>query len=156
MNGTTYEKGNVSESLVLSAYLKAGFTVSIPFGTGAAYDFIVDAGTRFFRIQVKTGRFRKGCVIYNTKRRMREASPYATRSYTDAEVDNFASYYPPTDAIFVVPRRICGSEGCLRLDPVNNGQQKFIRWASEFSWEEHVKTLAQLLTETISDVEKWP
>lgn len=33
-----YELGNISESIVLGAYLDAGFTVSIPFGTGASYD----------------------------------------------------------------------------------------------------------------------
>lgn len=39
-----YQLGNKSESMVLSTYLDAGFTVSIPFGTGASYDLVVDAG----------------------------------------------------------------------------------------------------------------
>jgi hypothetical protein len=39
-----YELGNLSEGVVLSAYLRAGFTVSVPFGTGASYDLVVDAG----------------------------------------------------------------------------------------------------------------
>ncbi len=50
---TTYDKGNVSEGIVLSAYLKAGFIVSVPFGTGAPYDLPVDTGSQLCRIQVK-------------------------------------------------------------------------------------------------------
>lgn len=49
-----YELGNKSEAVVLTAYLDAGFTVSIPFGTGGSYDFIVDSGIRLYKIQVKT------------------------------------------------------------------------------------------------------
>ena len=33
-----FELGNYSESVILSAYLKEGFIVSIPFGSGASYD----------------------------------------------------------------------------------------------------------------------
>jgi hypothetical protein len=50
-----YQLGNKSESIALSAYLDAGFTVSLPFGTGASYDLVVDAGgQRLYKIQVKT------------------------------------------------------------------------------------------------------
>ena len=34
----TNGKGNLSESKVLTAYLEAGFIVSLPFGGGAPYD----------------------------------------------------------------------------------------------------------------------
>lgn len=33
MRQTTYDKGNISEAIVLSAYIQAGFNVSLPFGT---------------------------------------------------------------------------------------------------------------------------
>jgi PD-(D/E)XK endonuclease len=141
MKVTTYDKGNISESIVMSAYLKAGFTVSIPFGTGAPYDLIVDTGSRLYKVQIKTGWFRQGCIIYRGDRRMREAHPYATRPYTETEVDYFAIYYPPVDSIFVVPFKVCGATGCLRLEPVLNGQQKHIRWARDFTWEKHMEQL---------------
>lgn len=140
---TTYDRGNVSEGIVMSAYLKAGFVVSIPFGIGAPYDLVVDTGSRLYRVQVKPGWLRKGCIVYKGKRRMREAYPYATRPYTELEVDYFAIYYPQTESIYVVPYRICSGDGCLRLDPVQNGQQKLIRWASDFTWAEHVKELTE-------------
>src|ERR1044071_8459455 len=50
----TYERGNRSEGVVLSAYINAELIVSIPFGTGASYDLVVDTATRLLKIQVKT------------------------------------------------------------------------------------------------------
>jgi PD-(D/E)XK endonuclease len=142
MKETTYDRGNISESILLQAYLKSGFMVSIPFGTGTPYDLMVDTGARVYKIQVKTGWYRKGCVIYRGRRRVREALPYRSRAYTEFEIDYFAIYYPPTDSIYVVPRAACGgSDGCLRLDPVLNGQQKLIRWAADYTWEKHIAEL---------------
>jgi hypothetical protein len=142
MKETTYDRGNISESILLQAYLKAGFIVSIPFGSGAPYDLIVDTGEYTYRVQVKTGWYRKGCVIFRGNRRVREALPYKARAYMKNEVDFFAVFYPPTGSIFVVPREFCaGGFGCLRLEPVLNGQQKLIRWGRDFTWEKHVAGL---------------
>ena len=106
MEETTYDKGNISESIVMSAYLKAGFTVSIPFGSGAPYDLIVDTGSRLYKIQVKTGWFHNGRILYRGKRRMREAFPYATRPYTELEVDFFAIHYPAAESIDIIGNRV--------------------------------------------------
>ena len=81
MKETTYDRGNISESILLQAYLKAGFIVSIPFGSGAPYDLMVDTGEYTYRVQVKTGWYRKGCVIFRGNRRVREALPYKARAY---------------------------------------------------------------------------
>ena len=59
----------------------------------------------------------------------------------ESEVNNFAIYYPLTESTYAVPFGACGSNGCLRLDPVHNGQQKLIRWAEEFTWEKHIEEL---------------
>jgi hypothetical protein len=142
MKETTYDRGNISESILLQAYLKAGFIVSVPFGSGAPYDLMVDAGKRTYKIQVKTGWYRKGCIIFRGNRRVREAAPYKARTYTEDEVDFFAVYYPPADSIYVVPRSFFGRGfGCLRLEPVLNGQQKLIRWARDYIWEKHITEL---------------
>jgi PD-(D/E)XK endonuclease len=142
MKETTYDRGNISESIFLQAYLRAGFIVSIPFGSGAPYDLMVDNGMRAYKIQVKTGWHRKGCVIFRGNRRVREALPYKSRAYAENEVDFFAVYYPPTGSIYVVPRAVCASGfGCLRLEPVLNGQRKLIRWAADYTWEKHIAQL---------------
>lgn len=39
---------------------KAGYLISIPFGEDHRYDIIAEKDDRFYRVQVKTGRLRKG------------------------------------------------------------------------------------------------
>ncbi|MDT4954200.1 MAG: hypothetical protein QOJ02_2338, partial [Acidobacteriota bacterium] len=61
---STNDIGNASESIVLTAYINAGFFVSVPFGNGCAYDLVVDTGTRLLKVQVKTAWQRKGCLNF--------------------------------------------------------------------------------------------
>ena len=89
MTGMTLYKGNSSEAVVLAAYIQAGFLVSVPFGGGAAYDFIVDTGARLIKVQVKTGKLETGCIVYNARRH--RGSKYNTfRRYREDELDLFA------------------------------------------------------------------
>ncbi|HEX5732423.1 MAG TPA: group I intron-associated PD-(D/E)XK endonuclease [Blastocatellia bacterium] len=144
--GNTIHKGNSSEAVVLTAYARAGFLISLPFGGGSAYDLIVDTGTRLLKVQVKTGWHSKGCLLYKGRRRVRDIRQNGMRRYRSDEVDFFAVYDPNTDNIYVVPPTAMGVDGCLRLEPVLNGQQKLIRWARDFTWEKHVAGLqAELL-----------
>jgi PD-(D/E)XK endonuclease len=137
-----YEYGNRSEGLVLCAYLDAGFTVSLPFGTGASYDLVVDAGTRLLKIQVKTAWVSNGCILYKSQRRQ-PGTGLTRRAYKSGEVDYFAAYCPATEIIYVVPAEKHGVEGRLRLNPVRNGQAKLIRWAADYTWERHIKELRE-------------
>jgi hypothetical protein len=63
------------------------------------------------------------------------------RRYRIDEVDFFAVYDPQSDKIYAVPSTAMAVEGCLRIDPVLNGQQKLIRWAADYTWEKHVAEL---------------
>lgn len=135
-----YECGNRSEGIVLSAYLEAGFTVSLPFGSGASYDLIVDTGARLFKIQVKTAWISDGCLRYKSQRRQPGAG-LTRRAYKSGEVDYFAAYSPAIKIIYVVPADKHGVEGRLRLHPAKNGQAKLVRWAADFTWERHIEEL---------------
>ena len=135
-----YEYGNSSEAVVLAAYLTAGFTVSIPFGTGASYDLVVDNGHRLFKIQVKTAWVSGGCVLYKSQRRQ-PGRGLTRRPYKKGEADYFVAYCPVNKTIYAVPADNHGNEGRLRLEAVKNGQQKLVRWANDFSWERHVEGL---------------
>jgi hypothetical protein len=137
------EVGNLSESIVMAAYIKAGFSVSVPFGNGCAYDLVIDTGTRLYKVQVKTGWKRKGCLAYKGRRRIKDSSHDGMRSYRADEVDFFVIYFPPADAIYVMPSKVATGDRFLRLDPVLNGQHKLIRWAADYTWEEHVETLRE-------------
>src|SRR5262249_21001545 len=98
----TNDKGNVSESKILSAFVDAGFLVSIPFGNGAPYDLIVETGDKILKVQVKTGRLRGGCVLFAAQR---INGHHGTRrfKYEDGEFDLFAVYCPDNNQIYFVP-----------------------------------------------------
>jgi hypothetical protein len=136
--------GNMSASKVMAAYIDAGFFVSVPFGDGCAYDLVVDIGPTFKRIQVKTGWHRNDCIAYKGRRRVRDSSHNGMRGYRADEIDFFAVYYPPTKEIYVVPRSEQNGDGILRLGPTLNSQQKYIKWARDYTWEKHVAELRLL------------
>lgn len=142
----TYERGNRSEGIVLSAYVNAGVIVSIPFGTGASYDLVVDAGGHLLKIQVKTAWLDGGCLRYHSQRR--RGGGYETRRlYRDGEADYFAVYCPQTDALYAVPTEMHRTEGRLRLTPAKNKQQKLIKYASDYSWEKHIEKIKGKMTQ---------
>ena len=135
-----YELGNRSEGNVLSAYLNAGFMVSIPFGMGASYDLVVDAGSRFYKIQVKTAWISNGCVIYKSQRRQ-PGTGLTRRRYEEGEVDYFVVYCPSIGELYAVKAENHGTHGRLRLSLVKNGQAKLVRWAADYTWERHIAEL---------------
>ncbi len=135
-----YEYGNLSESIVLSAYLREGFTVSLPYGSGASYDLVVDTGSRLLKIQVKTAWINKGCIQYKSQRRQSGAG-LTRRPYRNGEADYFVAFCPANGNLYVVPAENHGVQGRLRINSVKNGQMKLIRWAVDFTWERHIAEL---------------
>lgn len=133
LTGITLYKGNSSEAVVLSAYIQAGFLVSLPFGGGAAYDLVVDTGVRLLKVQVKTGKVEAGCVVYNARRH--RGSKYDTFSrYRAGEIDLFVIYCPSTQQLYAVPaEHPLTVEGRLRLVGTRNFQEKKIKWARDYS-----------------------
>jgi hypothetical protein len=141
LTGLTLYKGNSSEAVVLTAYVQAGFLVSLPFGGGASYDFVVDSGARLIKVQVKTGKLEAGCVVYNA-RRHRGSKYDAFRRYEDGEVDVFAVWCPDTRQLYAVPAAHSSAvEGRLRIAETKNCQAKKIKWARTFGWDEHIEGL---------------
>jgi hypothetical protein len=134
-----FELGNHSESIILSAYLKEGFTVSIPFGSGASYDLLVDTGSNIYKIQVKTAWISKGVLKYKCLRRQPKGE--TQRPYNEGEVDFLAVFCPANNLLYGIPIKNHPSGGWLRIAPVKNGQAKRIRWASDFIWEKHIAEL---------------
>ncbi len=130
----TSSKGNVSESAVLNAFVRAGFFVFVPFGNGAPYDLIVDTGKKMLKVQVKTGRLRGGCVLFPAQR---INGHHGTKryKYDEGEIDLFAVYCPDNEQIYLVPTLGDLAEGRLRIDATKNNQQQLIRWAKDFEFE---------------------
>jgi hypothetical protein len=143
----TSSKGNLSESKVLTAYIQAGFLVSLPFGGGAPYDLIVDTGRRLLKVQVKTGRLRNGCVLFPTQRY--SGHDGKGRGYDADELDVFAVYCPDNEQIYIVPLGDHTTEGRLRCFETRNRQQQKIRWARGYEFEAHVSSLRKEVVELV-------
>jgi len=112
-----------------------GFRVYLPFSENTRCDLVIDDGVRLARVQCKSGRLRKGAVLFKT------CSTYAhhphpkiaKRDYT-GEVDYFAIYCPETSGVYLVPIEDAGVawKASLRVDSPKNGQRRLIRLASEY------------------------
>jgi PD-(D/E)XK endonuclease len=124
--------GQRSEAAVLAAFVKHGYRVLTPFGVNHRYDFALDMGDRFLRVQCKTGRLRRGVILYAAESTRVNTRRSHRRGYA-GETDLFAIYCPDTDGVYVVPlEEAASARSSLRIDPPANGQARRIRWAVDY------------------------
>jgi hypothetical protein len=123
----TGEKGNLSEARILAAFVSAGYLVSVPFGSGHKYDFVVDDSTRLLRVQCKTGRVKNGVLLFNAYSQSGNGS--VKMSYRGL-ADLFAVLNPEDEKVYLVPVDEVGvTDVSLRLAPTMNKQTQGVRWA---------------------------
>jgi PD-(D/E)XK endonuclease len=126
----TREKGNLTEAKILAALVAAGYLVSIPFGEGHKYDFIIDDSSSLWRVQCKTGRVKKGVLIFNS---YSQSGNGATKQGYYGLADLFAVLHPESGEVYLVPVEKFGSTGIsLRLVPTLSGQVQKINWAADY------------------------
>ena len=118
---------------MLQAFAVAGIGVLIPFGSGLPFDLgALMPGGAVLRIQVKCGRVRNRCVVFNM------ASTDHGRGRLDyrGRADVLAVYVATISRVFVVPVDDCPTyTGCLRLDPPRNNQRQGVRFADDYAFE---------------------
>lgn len=125
--------GDFSELSVIYALAQNGYLVSVPFGENHRYDVIADDGEHLLRVQIKTGRVRRGALDFACYSSHSHRGGPSCRGY-HGEVDAFGVYAPAIDESFLVPateidlRFYCS----LRLVPPKNNQVKKLRWAQQF------------------------
>lgn len=123
----TREKGNLSEARILAAFVAAGYLVSVPFGAGHKYDFVVDVSTDLYRVQCKTGRVKNGVLLFNAYSQSGNGS--VKMSYRGL-ADLFAVLNPDDDKVYLIPVSEVGvTIVSLRLAPTLNKQAQGVRWA---------------------------
>ena len=129
----TVARGNAAEASVLKALTQAGVGVFIPFGDGLPFDLVAaPPDGRLLRVQVKSGRVRKGCVEFNSSStdHGRGQQPYVGRA------DLLAVHVADLDRVFIVPVDQCARyRGYLRLDPPRNNQRRRVRLAEDYTFE---------------------
>lgn len=115
-------KGAVTELQCVSAFVAKGYTVSIPYGDMARYDFVAEKNNVFLRVQCKTShtlqdssgfRFSTRSTRVNTKQ-------HISSFYSKENIDLFATMY--NNICYIVPVEECtGATKTLRFTaPKNN------------------------------------
>jgi hypothetical protein len=136
----TIHRGNAAEAGVLYKLTTAGIHVLVPFGGGLAFDLVavVPPAGELLRIQVKSGRVRRGTVRFNA---YSTDHGFGQRTY-EGRADVIAVYVRELDEVFIVPVEDCPrSEGCLRLDAAKNNQRRRIRLAAHYSVDRWIRDI---------------
>ena len=134
----TIRRGNAAEASVLKKLIWAGIPVLVPFGGGLPFDLgaALPPDGDVLRIQVKSGRIRKGCVEFNSC----STDHGAGRQSYDGRADVIAVHVPELDDVFIVPVPECPPfRGYLRLHPPRNNQRRRIRFAVDYSFDSWVR-----------------
>jgi PD-(D/E)XK endonuclease len=129
-------KGDLSTLAIILALRTNGFDVSVPFGENTRYDLIIDDGTTLGRVQCKTGRLRRGAVIFNAcSYYAHHPNPKVTYRNYLGQIDFFAVCCRETSQVYLIPIGDIplGRAGTLRVDPPRNNQRRRIRFARDYA-----------------------
>jgi hypothetical protein len=120
-SNTRKHRGEIAEAAFLAKATSLGFGVARPWGDSERYDFILDCGRRFWRVQVKS----TGC--YADARYRVKCAGFSTL-YTADEVDFLVAYLVPEDLWYVVPIAACAGRRTLNFYPHAGGKAKLERY----------------------------
>src|SRR5579862_9027925 len=127
----TKRVGDISEITVLSALVRLGYRVSIPYGENQRYDFVVEKDGKLQRVQVKTGRLRLGSILFNAYSSHAHRNG-KSRAYK-GEIELFGVYCPDVERVLLVPvDDVTITQGCLRWVQSKNNQHRKVRWAHPY------------------------
>ncbi len=104
-------RGEISEAIFLGKACGLGFSVAKPWGDSEPYDFILNGGHGFLRVQVKsTARYKE--ETYRVK-----AAGWDDDPYTSDDIDFLVAYVVPEEVWYVVPIEAFESRGGLCFYP---------------------------------------
>ncbi len=115
------------------ALRELGFAVLVPFGENTRYDLVIDDGAKMAKVQCKTGRLRKGAVLWSMCSNYgHQKNPRLVHRDYQGEVDYFGVFCPETQGVYLIADLLMHRQGSLRVTPSKNNQQKFIRDARQY------------------------
>lgn len=137
------QKGNLTELQCLTAFTELGYTVSIPYGDCAKYDFIADINNKLYRIQCKTSS-EQDVGVYKFATRSTQVGTTSTnvRTYTEEDIDFFATIID--GKCYLVPiTEVSGKQKTLRFIPPKNGQKEGIAYAKDYELVSQLEKLKE-------------
>ena len=117
------------------ALRESGYALYVPFGENTRCDLLIEQDDCISRAQCKTGRLRKGAVVFAVCSCYgHHRNPEAARRSYQGQVDYFAVFCPETCAAYLVPIGdiTARTTAALRIAPPRNGQRRLIRFASDY------------------------
>ena len=96
-------RGELAEARFVAKAMALGITVSKPFGDSAKYDFLIDAGGKLSRVQVKSAWVKSGKGYQVMAGPGCHPNCPSRRKYRRNEIDFLLAYLAPEDAWFVFP-----------------------------------------------------
>lgn len=137
-NLTSKQKGISTELQCLSAFAEKGFTVSVPYGDGARYDFIVDINNRLWKIQCKTATLQDdGVYKIECRSGHTNCTGYVHKTYTENEIDFFCTII--NKQCYLIPVQETSTSKTLRFTlPKNNNK---VTLAFEYELEKQLEKM---------------
>jgi len=122
-----------TEMAITAELVKRGYRVLVPLATNERYDVALDLGDgSVLRAQCKTGRVRRGGILFSTRSVRSNSKQSYVRDY-HGEADVFLVFCDETNGIYSVPvDEAPKREMCLRVEPCRNGQSVGVFWASDY------------------------
>ena len=118
-------KGDLAEIAFLYKAANLGFGVAKPYGDKELYDFILDSGERFWRVEVKSTSYAKTGRSGYSVNACRMRTRLNLKSYQADEIDFLAAYIVPVDTWYIIPACQLTSVYVLRLYPSDQGKGCF-------------------------------
>ena len=112
--GTDKQRGELAEIRFMLKAAGLGFGVAKPWGESERYDFVLDTGNGFVRVQVKSTYVARGHVYSVTCGNGPESK---RKPYTSEEIDFLVAYIVAEDAWYVIPIAAFEPLRQLRLYP---------------------------------------
>jgi hypothetical protein len=109
-------RGEVAELAFMHKAADLGFAVTKPYGDSEPYDFILDAGQRLWRVQVRSTSAPGGLRGYFL-RTVHGCGGGRRMPYDASQIDFLVAYVIPYSAWYVIPISFVGSRRTINLYP---------------------------------------
>ena len=119
---TRKRRGEVSEAIFLGKACGLGFSVAKPWGDSEPYDFILNGGHGFLRVQVKS------TARYAESRYRVKNGGWDDEVYTRHEIDFIVAYIVPENLWYVVPIAAVASRKGLRFYPHSGRKARYEKY----------------------------
>lgn len=127
---TPKQIGIITEEQCKLYFIERGYTVSVPIGDNAPYDFVLEVNSNLYKIQVKHARVdTEGTFIVELVKNVSTRTQIRSFGYSESEVDYFCTMFD--GRCYLIPY---GNFKCkvLRTRFPKNNQIANISWATDY------------------------